>query len=220
MPGCNNVNESDDDVWFIFTAQDTAQFLHLRAMHDNAVLRVELFEGDCASPQSLFCSDPFNAFSDKVRLSGLTPGNAYLFRVYTTIGGYAFLRLALTNTLQNDACAGALELTSATLEAFNTLPLVDGLSATDGTGSCATTRDIWYRFTATGGSATFLAPQEAVTNVELLTGTCGAHQCGLSEQRSARRLQWAGLRAAVLPALFRTRCDPHSPDALPYAPER
>ena len=77
----------NNDVWFSFTAQDTAQFLHLRAMHDNAVLRVELFEGDCASPQSLFCSDPFNAFSDKVRLSGLTlsPNRRHSQRRYATL---------------------------------------------------------------------------------------------------------------------------------------
>ena len=91
----------DDDVWYSFTATETAQSISLNNPAGSTTdLYHSLWTGDCASLTLVpgTCSD-----ANTSTPSGLTPGTVYYVRVYTTTG-------TGLQTTTFDICIGTLPL--------------------------------------------------------------------------------------------------------------
>ncbi|MEX1133184.1 MAG: T9SS type A sorting domain-containing protein, partial [Flavobacteriales bacterium] len=171
LPGCSNAGDSDDDIWFSFTATDSVQMLHALSFVVEDQLRFELMAGACGSLTTILCSD---LLQDRRRLSGLTTGTTYYVRLYFTGGDRDGLQVAITRGVRNDDCVGAVPLPFSNLQDWNTLAASNTMYATNGIAGCAAQRDVWYTFTAAHTSAAFLlAPGNSYT-LELFSGNCGA----------------------------------------------
>ncbi|HRF82507.1 MAG TPA: hypothetical protein PL070_20775, partial [Flavobacteriales bacterium] len=133
----------------------------------------------CGSLTSVFCGTDNQDYAPTL-VTGLVPGTAYFVRVYTGSGSSAgFFRIGITSALPNDACAGALELTAQPLSTISVQDRSWMFDATAGPSTCAPgSKDVWYRFTATGTTAAFVAvPPDGAGfggSAELLSGTCGS----------------------------------------------
>jgi hypothetical protein len=171
LPGCFAAGDSDDDIWFSFTATDSVQMLHALSFVVEDGLRFELMSGTCGSMTTILCSD---LFQDRRRISGLTTGTTYYVRMYFAGGDRDGFRVAITRGVRNDDCVGAVPLPFSNLEDWTTLPASNTMYATNGIAGCAAQRDVWYTFTAAHTSAAFLlAPGNSYT-LELFSGNCGA----------------------------------------------
>ncbi|MBK9420396.1 MAG: hypothetical protein IPN44_05015 [Flavobacteriales bacterium] len=171
LPGCFDAGDSDDDIWFSFTATDSVQMLHALSFLLEDQLRFELMSGTCGAMTTLLCSD---LFQDRRRLSGLTTGTTYYIRMYFTYGDRDGFRVAITRGVRNDDCVGAVPLPFSNLQDWTTLPASNTMYATNGIAGCAAQRDVWYTFTAAHTSAGFLlAPGNSYT-LELFSGSCDA----------------------------------------------
>jgi len=70
----------DDDVWFKFTATDTIHNISLTNIYGSTTdMYFTVSSGNCTTLTSLLCSD-----ENAAQLGGLTIGNTYYIRVYTT----------------------------------------------------------------------------------------------------------------------------------------
>jgi trimeric autotransporter adhesin len=81
--GCAS-GDADDDVWYKFSATSTSATVSLSSIGTNlsaAGAMVQLFSGTCASLTSLACG--YTSLST----SGLTVGNTYYIRVYSSMTG-------------------------------------------------------------------------------------------------------------------------------------
>lgn len=179
LPACSgNANQSDDDLWFSFTAPHDRVRLHVREDRPGTPLSAsfEVFSGGCGALTSVFCA----IASTQTVITGLTPGSTYRLRIYTsaqTIGDRLTKRIALT-AAGNEVCAGAVPLQPTTLAAFQTLPRV----ATAAGGSSAVPAcsgdpddDLWYSFAPTGTTAAFVGAGAVNTfTAQLFSGGCGA----------------------------------------------
>ncbi|MCB2376303.1 fibronectin type III domain-containing protein [Hymenobacter sp. BT635] len=172
------VGTADDDVWYKFTATSPVHTITLTGSGDYVQ---ELLSGTCASPVSVAFSDP------SVRTyTGLTVGATYLVRVYSysstlpTAAAAAFTICVTTSAVPgNDACANAVTLTPAALNAACTSATngtVEGASGTTGLATPFGTADddVWYKFTATGASHTITLTGTGNYVQEILSGTCAA----------------------------------------------
>ncbi|MBP7408784.1 MAG: T9SS type A sorting domain-containing protein [Flavobacteriales bacterium] len=198
LPGCSSPGDSNDDVWYRFTATSTslrAYATFFGPIGGNPYYNMELHGGTCSALTNLVCSGIIANDEVSLGLPGLTIGAEYFLRIYYNgpVGGMPF-RIALTEGVVNDECAGALELLPSTLDDFNDANKVVNTRATNGAISCdAFTRDLWYRFTATGPRAVFVgAPGEITT--ELYSGTCG-NLTNLSCLADVERAGFSGLVA-------------------------
>jgi hypothetical protein len=176
LPGCSTAGNSNDDVWYRFTATSTSSRAYATffgTVGGNPFYQMELHGGTCGALTSLVCSDVIGNDEVSVGLPGLTIGTEYFLRIYYNgpVDGMSF-RIALTEGVVNDECAGALELLPGTLDDFNDANKVVNTRATNGAISCDSfTRDLWYRFTATGPRAVIVGEPGEIT-VELFSGTC------------------------------------------------
>lgn len=83
------------DVWFKFTAVTANETVSLSAIGANFLTpQVEIFSGACGSLSSLFCG------ASPLAATGLTPGNTYFVRVYSTTApppnGHARFNICVT----------------------------------------------------------------------------------------------------------------------------
>ncbi len=172
-PACQS--GTNDDVWFTFTA--TAPKVFLSASPGN--VDYEYFTGTCGALVSEECS---GVTSDGVVLDSLVIGTTYRLRLWT--GGASpasVLRVALSETLLNDECTGAIPLVQGALTAYDLDERTDPLLATSSLPVCGfplqMTSDLWYSFTAVGTTAAMVMQPEATSftmSGELFSGTCGA----------------------------------------------
>ncbi|MFN8275657.1 MAG: T9SS type A sorting domain-containing protein [Flavobacteriaceae bacterium] len=178
----------DDDVWFSFVATDTRHQISLTNVTGSTTdMFHSLWEGDCAGLTLVAgsCSD-----ADTSAPSGLTIGNTYYIRVYTS-GSTALADTTFdvcVGTLPpppaNDDCSGAESITVGTAFAdFAVVGTTASASTVSGlTYNCQTNRknDVWYSFTVpASGSVTVETDTSAGTSVtdtvlSVFTGTCGS----------------------------------------------
>lgn len=148
---------ADDDVWFSFTATDTAHHVSLMNITGSVTdMYMALWTGDCGNlslvPNS--CSDPNN-----ILVGGLTVGTTYYLQVYTytSIPGQNTAFDVCIGTPPpppaNDECSGALGLTVNPNYSCNAVTPGTVASATPSniTSTCFGTADddVWFSFTAT-----------------------------------------------------------------------
>lgn len=154
----------DDDVWYKFTATESDHIISLSNIVSvgsdySESVQFQVFSGDCNGLTSIFCSP----YSGVGVVSGLTVGETYYVRVYSTNDGgesaqsFNICVGKLPPPPTNDECAAAVTLTvnpdmncgsktfGHTREASDSnIPV----SPCDGEAD----DDVWYKFTATSGT--------------------------------------------------------------------
>ncbi|WP_284464505.1 T9SS type A sorting domain-containing protein [Chryseobacterium sp.] len=152
----------DDDVWYKFTATATSHVISLKNIvaagtTSSTDTYFQVLSGDCATLNSVLCSDPESAVA-----TGLSVGSTYYIRVYSYgDAGDAQAFNICVGTLPppptNDECSAATTLTvnpdmnCGTVTAGTTLSATDsGLAPSPCYGN--PDDDVWYKFTATAAS--------------------------------------------------------------------
>ena len=167
---------TDDDVWFTFTA--TAPTILLSALADGVVLRYELNTGVCGSLVAIECGAV--DFNFPTVLDSLVIGTTYTFRLWTNGSAPKPLRVALSRSVSNDECAGALPLLPMTLNDFDAAQRTAFRFATSSLPQCGSalgTRDLWFTFTATAPTAALVLQPHYVDyplSSEIFSGTCAS----------------------------------------------
>lgn len=174
---CNSF--SDFDIWFKFTATDTAQVLFIDGIA--AYLDYELFSGSCGSLVSKQCSDFLN--TKHVKFHNLVIGQQYYFRLLTGANNsYPLFKVTLMNPLENDHCAGAITLPMSNSFADDTEVQGDLWFGYRSTGTCNNENDLWYKFSANANSAFVKVQSFTQVSFSVYSGTCGsltALQCSI-----------------------------------------
>jgi hypothetical protein len=164
-----------EDVWYQFTAIDTACFIDVKMAYGNS--NFEVSSGSCTSPTSILC---INSDGSK-RLSNLTIGNTYFIRCYAQfISSNSMFTISLTGLLSNDACANAKTInTSTNLDYLD--PSNNGLfEAAVSLPPCSTTiysKDVWYKFTPSTSTAAIISHADVIGGnafYQVYAGNCSA----------------------------------------------
>ena len=161
-------------AWYTFTATATRHVVEgfLTATENGIAASVAVHSGACGNLTQLAAG----GISVPLVVSGLTVGQQYYLEM-ESVWASAF-RVAVRDVLLNDACEGAIELPFSGLQDHSSLPRGTNALASDGTGGCLPTKDVWYRFTAAHTSAGFMAVNGDQgfldTSIELFQGTCGS----------------------------------------------
>jgi len=173
------------DVWFKFQATATTQFITLSSLGTNlaaATTYIETLSGTCGSLTSLGCQSA----ATMQTVTGLTVGTFYYVRVYVTAAptnvttaNWNF-NICIVQPPVNDACTGAIALTSAST-CTNTVGTLLYATATSGLPTCGNSgsADVWYSFVAlsnhpiitlssVGANLTTASPL-----IQLYSGACG-----------------------------------------------
>ncbi|MBF9220041.1 fibronectin type III domain-containing protein [Hymenobacter ruricola] len=194
--GCGGGTGSAADVWYSFVAGNTAHNVLLNPSQGNFVFEVR--SGTCAASTSLFCSTVFAGAAQPVMVNGLTPGQTYFIRVYSTaatppVGAAAGFTLCLSTPPPppaNDECAGALPLPVQVGTTCVSQTTTDNTSATSsatlplpgcaGAGTTAPARDVWFQLTVpASGTLTVrtVVPTTGTdvgdTGMAMYAGSCG-----------------------------------------------
>ena len=165
---------ADDDVWYRFVAVSTT---HLVTLTGNSFVdRVEAFANLSGSLSSLGCATASSGTA-QVTLSGLTVGNTYYVRVYSSATGPATntalnnFSLCLQIPAVNDEICGAVTLTAGAFVSYTSGNNQFATNSASIAGSCANfgsnfNRDLWYRVQA---------PADGVLAINVLPGTFADH---------------------------------------------
>lgn len=178
---------SDDDVWFMFTAEAEVHLINLLNIEGGTIdLYHAVYEGTCDGLVNLSCSDPNTS-----TIEGLTIGQTYYLQVYswTATAGQLSTFDVCVSTLpdapENDDCSGAESLTVGTNFAEYAVTGTNiGATAMDGMPApgCANYEggEVWYTTTAPeSGHIVFetMAAEEGSFNdsgMAVYTGNCDA----------------------------------------------
>jgi hypothetical protein len=183
------IGTADDDVWYSFVATNAVHTITLSGVTavaggTSTDANFQVLNGSCATPTSLFCSDPNSA-----TIGGFVAGQLYYVRVYsgastTQIAFNICVTTPAITTPANDDCATAIALTPGAV--FGTNPLV--VSNTNATASmlaplpgCASYSggDVWYTVAVpASGSITVETNSNtggtvADSGLALYSGACG-----------------------------------------------
>ncbi len=187
-PTCSATG-ADDDIWFKFVATNASQRISLlNIAGTTTALTSVVYSGTCAALTEISCNT-INLYN----VTGLTPGNTYYVRIFTTT---ATIAQEVTFSLcigtpppppANDNCTGAISLTvnpnqlcgvttagstsGATQSASTPTPTCSGPNGWDD--------DVWYSFVAVSNNHTVsLLNVGGGTTTNMLTtvyaGNCGA----------------------------------------------
>ncbi|HMN04973.1 MAG TPA: GEVED domain-containing protein [Flavobacteriales bacterium] len=176
---------ADDDVWYNFTATNTAHRVSLiNITGSTSDMYMKFYQGsDCGTMTDFFCSD-----AETANLTGLTVGETYYVRVYTytsTAGQTSAFNICVGTPPPppaNDDCTGAVALTVNPDFACGVVTAGTVMSATASTGatgcSGSADDDVWYSFTATGMAhrVSLLNVGGSVTDMYMAfySGSCGS----------------------------------------------
>ncbi|GAA4356212.1 hypothetical protein GCM10023185_19790 [Hymenobacter saemangeumensis] len=183
--GINSAN----DVWYRFTATGTS---HTITMTSQFGAVFDVLSGTCTTNTSVYCNTVAGGGSSSRTLGGLTAGQQYFLRVYSSGPAPAASSSSFTlcivpgpATPANDECAGALNVPVQYGTMCISQTAADNTAATASAGvpapGCASyvDKDIWFRVTVpasgtltlqtvspTGGS------QISDTGLAVYSGTC------------------------------------------------
>lgn len=154
---CETSGDANDDLWFTFTAQNTTQFINVKADDYQYNPVVQLFTKNCVALSGTnFCDDVSylsNAKDNKVYFTGLTKNTEYMYRVYDHSGtnpDTMTFKTCVVNPVKNDDCAGAK---SVTVGKTCTSTQGDGtyasLSFSSVAGTGTPNDDVWFTFVPT-----------------------------------------------------------------------
>ncbi len=179
-----------NDVWFSFVASATSQSVEANAA-SGAVL--ELLSGPCTATTALSCVTLTANTARTTLLGGLTAGQTYFLRIYSTTAnpmgaaaGFTLCVTAAPTAPANDECAGALPLPVQFGTTCQTQTVGDNTAATGSVGppapTCASYQggDLWYALTIpVGGTLTVTTDAPTAgspitdTGMSIYSGTCG-----------------------------------------------
>lgn len=169
QPACAGpAGDSDDDVWYKFTA--TAPVQHLVYSFLNGVEPVvQWYSGSCGALTSLAC--------DATQVSGLTPGQEYRIRLHSESTTSTLRLLAdVCESATNDECSGAIPITVAMTGEDPEGVEVSTRAGTSSTVPCDTrTSDVWLSFAAPSSGVTVYST--GLQNASVFSGSCGALTC-------------------------------------------
>ena len=173
LTGCSG--STSVDVWYSFVAKSPNPTIRVSQTSGSAGLRrIQLFTGTCTAFSTSVCG----ANNDNYNATGLTVGQTYYIRVFSTGAAFNF-NICVTDP--NDLCGSAVTLTSSS--SCTTVPGNVYASTTSTTTisspNCApsATYDVWYRFVAQTTNPTI-----SLTNIgagftnpslQLLSNNCG-----------------------------------------------
>lgn len=172
------------DVWFSFVVPATG---HVKIIPGNVTgttdLKIEVFEGTCASLNSILC-DPTLIGASPI-IANRTPGETLFVRIWeegTTTNDY-FICVHEINTIDvNDECADAIMLPVSPVGVCNAQTVTVGNSSYSGEGSCTIglgdiANDTWYSFIVPASG--FIKVQSSLNSnqfmdmhAEIFTGSC------------------------------------------------
>ncbi|KAA5533562.1 T9SS type A sorting domain-containing protein [Taibaiella lutea] len=152
----------NDDIWYEFTATATSHMISLTHESGPYGMVMSLYSGTCNA--LTFIKSDTADYYELMEATGLTIGNVYKLRVYTSFsdpGVYASYELCIGTTPPppaNDECSAAATLTMNTMPgcANTTMGTTDQATHSNETPpvnasyNASTDDDVWYQFTATG----------------------------------------------------------------------
>lgn len=182
VPGCSATGVNDD-VWYSFVATSTTHTVALT--NETNTTAAAVYSGSCGGLTQVTGACASAGFTIA---QGLTIGNTYFVRVYTTsatLTTTSNFNICITTVPANDECNNAVALPAPTAENVCSIPVSGttfGASASSTTGvgapSCSATGindDVWYSFVATGTAHSVLITNEVGTiAASVYTGACGA----------------------------------------------
>jgi hypothetical protein len=189
-PSCG-VLESNDDIWYSFTASSPIVVLRFSdATFTTSVgvasLGYALYNSACPSTSAtVSCSASFGFGAGSVALNGLTTGAVYYLRLYiAAANNYGSFKFCLQQQLQNDECNTATNI--PVMNGFCTAPTISSLngattSAGFGMQSCtisSNSKDVWFKATipTTGNLIVQTSAIKSTANDVVMSahiGTCG-----------------------------------------------
>ncbi|MEO5595118.1 MAG: T9SS type A sorting domain-containing protein [Chitinophagaceae bacterium] len=179
------------DVWYSFVAQSVYPTITLSSLGTSLTpgtnARIQLLSGACGSLVSLGCVSASTFYTAISYPTGLTPGNTYYVRIYsstlTPAGATWDFAICVTDPPVNDLCTNAVPLTSGVSCTTVTGTVNYATFTTGTTTTCAGASvkyDVWYSFTAQSANPTitlsniganFLAQNPGI---QVFSGGCGA----------------------------------------------
>ena len=155
--GCGTSPASANDVWYSFTATSTSHTITMTSQF-NAVFDIR--SGTCATSTSLYCNTTSAGGNSTRIVGGLTVGQAYFLRVYSSGTAPAPASSSFTlcvvpgpMTPVNDDCSGAINVPIQYGTMCVSQTSGDNTAATASTGvpppGCASYsgQDVWFRVT-------------------------------------------------------------------------
>jgi hypothetical protein len=173
-PTCSATG-TNDDVWYSFVASGPTHIVTLT--NTTSTTAVAVYRGACGALTQVGCA------STTTTVTGLTAGQTYFVRVYTTSSGLALgseFDICVTSPVANDECAGAFSLTaSSTTTCTPTAGTTDNASPSANTApTCSATGindDVWYSFVATSTTQNvYIDNESSETAAAVYSGACGS----------------------------------------------
>lgn len=176
---CSGLGSNDDDIWYSFTATKTR--VRLRIIANFVQPSFIVYSGTCTALTAVMCSGAVSGeFSQDRLVSGLTVGQTYLIRVFSSTSSATVrgrFSIGLTDDVDapaNDLCANAtvLSVSATNVPQFTTGTNI--MSSNEQT-TCHQGGEVWYKFTATATSHRVYY-DGFISNaiVSVFSGTCGA----------------------------------------------
>jgi hypothetical protein len=170
-----NACGSNNDVWYSFVAQSSNPIITISGALLNA--RAQLLSGTCTGGFNTVGGCPASATT---AASGLTVGNTYYVRVYSTSNDADDFNICILDRPSNDDCTGAIAL-PVNSTCAKTMGTLAGATTSGLTSTCTGTvgPDVWYQFVATSNNTTitldnFGANFSGTRRIQLYRGTCGS----------------------------------------------
>lgn len=210
---CGAAGGSDDDVWYSFTATGTTHTV-TATPGTMTNITLEVFSGACAATVtgSIGCADATSgASAETLTLTGLTPGNTYLVRVYSRNNGANQGTFTLCVTTpptppSNDDCAGAIALpvnTSCTYATYTNANATASAGAPAPSCSSYSGGDVWFSAVVPASGEITIDTQTGVitdSGIAIYTGTCGTlTQIACDDDSSANGLMSSATVTGLTP---------------------
>ncbi len=174
------------DVWYKFVATAVTHTITLSSLGSNFTApRIQIYSGTCGALVSVGCSA-----TTTLTQGGLTIGTTYYVRIAnfgsnpSGTGSVANFNICITAAAAppaNDACTGAVSLTSSTT-CSNVSGTLINATATGGLPACgnALSPEVWYSFVAQSAYPVITLSSiganllSASPRIQLFSGTCGS----------------------------------------------
>jgi hypothetical protein len=178
-PSCNGAG-INDDVWYSFVAASTAHRITIYGTSD--IVGASLFAGTIGNLTQVTAAcgaGATPATATNVYATGLTVGNTYYVRVYTTSSATVTSNFTICiGTLSvtpppNDPCTAPVILTNGQVVTGTTAAATQTQAACDAT---IVANDVWYSFnTGPAGTMNIVATSTYADMVmQVFSGSCGA----------------------------------------------
>ena len=169
QPACTGpAVDSDDDVWYRFTANATTQHFVYDLLYGVEPV-IQWFSGSCGSLTSVAC--------DATKATGLTPGQEYRIRLHSE-GTDHTLRLLgdVCESASNDECSGAIPIVVALTGEEPEEVTMTTRTGTSSTVPCdVQASDVWFSFVAPTAGITITSTNNE--SAAIYSGTCGSLTC-------------------------------------------